>query len=140
MADLKTKPTNVSPDGFLADVPNPKRREDGKKIMNLLREVTGEEPVMWGPSIIGFGSYKYRYDSGREGVMCRIGFSPRKAETVLYVGGLGDDREALINAIGDVKQSVACIYVKRVDDLDMDALRELFRRGWTGRIESEVTD
>ena len=85
MAEIKTKATEVSVDDFIEAVPVPQRREDAKKLRAMLERVTGEPAKMWGPTIIGFGSYHYKYESGHEGVMCRMGFSPRKAELVLYV-------------------------------------------------------
>ena len=86
MAELKTKPTGASVQEFLDGVDNPRRREDGFALLELLAEVTGEEPRMWGPSIVGFGSYHYKYASGHEGESCVIGFSPRKAALTLYLG------------------------------------------------------
>ena len=83
MAEIKTKPTGVAVDEFLDKVANPQRREDGKKVRAMMERLTGEPAAMWGPSIVGFGSYHYKYDSGHEGDMCRLGFSPRKAELVL---------------------------------------------------------
>jgi len=143
MAENKTAPTDVSPYEFVASVENPQRRADGLRVLEIMREITGEEPRMWGPSMVGFGQYKYRYESGREGMALRLGFSPRKASLVLYVQGLGADFKPLVDAIGPHKLSgpdCGCIYVKRLDDLDEAALRELFRRGWTSRIPYEVTD
>ena len=85
MAEIKTKPTGVAVDQFLDAVPDPQRRADGKALREMIERMTGEPATMWGPSIVGFGSYHYKYDSGHEGDMARIGFSPREAELVLYV-------------------------------------------------------
>ena len=92
MAEIKTKPTEVSVDAFLEDVHHPVRRADGKALRAMMERITGEPAVMWGTSIVGFGSYHYRYDSGHEADMCRVGFSPRSANLVLYVGGFPDMR------------------------------------------------
>jgi hypothetical protein len=87
VAEAKTKPTDVSVDAFLDGIEHPVRRADGKALRAMMERVTGEAATMWGPSIVGFGSYHYRYDSGHEGDAPRVGYSPRKANLVLYVGG-----------------------------------------------------
>lgn len=89
MAEIKTKPTEVSVDQFIDAVPDPQRRADAGKVRAMMERITGEPAKMWGPSIIGFGSYHYKYDSGHEGTMCRLGFSPRKNELVLYADRIG---------------------------------------------------
>ncbi len=127
MAETKTRPTVVSVDDFIAAVENPGRREDAQVVAALMREVSGEPPVMWGPSIIGFGKYHYRYDSGHEGDAPTVGFSPRKANLVLYVGGGEPERLALLARLGKHKTGKACVYVNRLSDLDLDVLRELTR-------------
>lgn len=127
MAENKTKPTEVSVDAFLDAVAHPARRADGKALRDLMQRVTGESAVMWGPSIIGFGSYRYRYDSGREGEMCRVGFSPRAANLVLYVGGF-QDYEALLEGLGPHKRSMACLYLTRLAAVDLSVLEQIVRR------------
>lgn len=123
MAETKTKPTEVSVDSFLDAVANPERREDGRKVRAMLERVTGEPATMWGPSIIGFGTYHYKYDSGHEGDMCRIGFSPRDRELVLYFC-LGHQAE-LLGRLGKHRTSKACLYVKRLADVDGNVLEQL---------------
>ena len=135
MPELKTKPTAVDPAAYIAAVEHPRRRRDGQALDALLREVTGEAPVMWGPSIVGYGSYRYTYDSGHSGEMCRIGFSPRKAELVLYVATDIPGREGLVQRLGAVRAGASCIYVKDLDKLDAAALRELLEAGWAHRAE-----
>ena len=123
--EAKMKPTEVSVADFIAAVENPKRRADAETLCALFEEISGEPPKMWGPSIIGFGSYHYRYASGHEGDAPRLGFSPRKAQTVVYVMSGFEGQEAMIARIGKVKTSVACMYVNRLDQIDLCVLREM---------------
>ena len=131
MAELKTQPTPVSVSDFIAKVEPAQRREDAQTLCDLLSRVSGEDPVMWGPSIIGYGSYSYRYDSGREGTMCRIGFSPRKAQLVLYLltGRAGE--AAQLERLGPHKKGASCLYIKELADIDMAVLETLARDAWT---------
>jgi hypothetical protein len=127
MAETKTKPTNVSVDAFLDAVQHPVRRADGKAVRAMMERVTGEPATMWGPSIIGFGSYHYRYASGHEGDSPRLGFSPRSANLVLYVGGF-PEYEALLARLGKHKSSKACLYLNKLADVDLGVLEEIARR------------
>jgi len=128
MAETKTKPTPVSVDAFIAAAEPPQRRDDARVIDALLRRVSGEAPKMWGPSIVGYGQYHYRYDSGREGDMCRLGFSPRKAQLVLYImNGFAGEAE-LMARLGKHSTGVSCLYIKKLADVDLDVLEELARR------------
>ena len=120
MAEPTTRPTDVPVADFIAAVDNPRRRADAEVMLALLTEVTGEAPVMWGPSIIGYGSYR-----GPTGDWPRIGFSPRKAQLVLYVMGDFDAREALIARLGKVSTKGGCLYINRLDAVDEGVLREL---------------
>lgn len=120
MAEPKTRPTDVPVADFIAAVDNPRRRADAEVMQALLSEMTGVAPVMWGPSIIGYGSYK-----GPTGDWPRIGFSPRKAQLVLYLMGDFDAREALIARLGKVSTKGGCIYINRLDAVDEGVLREL---------------
>jgi len=129
MAEIKTKPTEVSVDGFLDAVPHSGRRADGKAVRAMMERATGEPAVMWGGSIVGFGTYHYRYASGHEGDMCRLGFSPRSANLVLYVGGF-PEYEALLAKLGKHKSSKACLYLGRLADVDPAVLEEIVRRSW----------
>jgi hypothetical protein len=124
MAELKTKPTDVSPTAFINQVENEQRRKDAHELVALMKEVTGKPPKMWGPTIIGFDKYHYQYDSGREADMLLTGFSPRKASLVLYLGpGLQD--KTLMAKLGKHKIGKGCLYVNKLDDIDRDVLREL---------------
>ena len=136
MAETKTKPTDASVDGFLAAVGHPVRRADGKAVRAMMERVTGEPAVMWGPSIIGFGSYHYRYASGHEGDMPRVGFSPRSANLVLYVGGF-PEYEALLAKLGKHKRSKACLYLGKLADVDPAVLEEIARRTYEASVDGD---
>jgi len=127
MAETKTKPTLVNVDDFIAAVEKPVRRADARVVRDMMERVTGEPATMWGPTIIGFGTYHYRYASGHEGDMCRMGFSPRSANLVLYVGGFPDYDE-LLGKLGKYKRSKACLYLNKLADVDLDVLEEIARR------------
>ena len=121
----KTKVTEVDPRKFIDKVKSDVKRKDGHELVALMQDITGAPPKMWGPSIIGFGAYHYRYASGHEGDAPRLGFSPRKAHTVLYIVPGFSNWEVMVARLGKVKTSVACLYINRLDQIDMDALREL---------------
>lgn len=121
-AEPKTKPTDAPVEDFLAAVENPKRRADAQVVNALLSEVSGERPVMWGPSIVGYGSYR-----GPTGDWPIIGFSPRKAQLVLYVLGFPGQDE-LLARLGKHKTGSACLYINRLDDVDMGVLRQMAER------------
>ncbi len=122
-AEPKTRPTEASVPDFIAAVENPRRRVDAEAVNALMTEVSGEPAVLWGPSIIGYGSYR-----GPTGDWPIIGFSPRKANLVLYVSRDFDGAEDLLARLGKHKTSVGCLYVNRLDDLDPAVLRELVER------------
>ena len=122
MADNKTKPTQVSVAEFIDAITDQSRREDAKALVKLMQNAAGEKPKMWGPSIIGFGSYHYTYESGREGDMPVVAFSPRKAATVLY--GLSDS-EALLPKLGKHTRGKGCVYIKKLADVDQKVLQAM---------------
>jgi hypothetical protein len=129
MASQKTLPSDESAAAFIARVPNVARREDASTLCRLLAEWTGEAPVMWGTSIVGFGSYRYRYDSGHQGTGPLVGFSPRKANLVLYlVGGVQDRYPKLLEQLGPHRVGKGCVYLRRLDDVDLQVLRSLVDR------------
>jgi hypothetical protein len=136
MAEIKTKPTDVSVDAFLDTVQHPVRRADGKALRAMMERITGEPAVMWGPSIVGFGRYHYRYDSGHEADMCRVAFSPRSANLVLYVGGF-PEYEALLAKLGKHKRSKACLYLNKLADVDADVLDEIVRRTYAATEDAD---
>jgi hypothetical protein len=125
MAELKTKRNRGSVQKFLDGVENPARREDAKTVLALMEEVTGERPEMWGDSIVGFGSYHYCYESGREGDWFLTGFSPRKANLTLYIMAGFSRYEELLGKLGKHKTGKSCLYLNRLDGIDMDVLRRL---------------
>lgn len=127
MAEIKTKPTQVIVDDFIAAVENPVRREEAKAVCAMMERITGEPPVMWGPSIIGFGSYRYRYDSGHEGTMCRLGFSPRRAQLVLYILTEDPGQGEQLARLGKHKTGKSCLYINKLADVDMSVLEEMTR-------------
>jgi hypothetical protein len=125
MAELKTTRNDQNPEAFLNTVEDEKKRQDSFTILNLMQEVTGEKPVMWGSSIIGFGNYHYKYKSGREGDWFVVGFSPRKQNLTLYITGGFDQYDNLLSKLGKYKTGKACLYIKKIEDVDLDALKEL---------------
>lgn len=128
MTENKTRATTASIDDFIAALENPRRRADALASLAIYKEVTGLQPVMWGPSIIGFGSIHYVYESGREGDMPAAAFSPRKANMTFYVGDSFAGAEALYARLGKHKKTVACLYVNKLDDVDLDVLGEIIAR------------
>lgn len=128
MTETKTKPTVVGVDQFIALVEPPQRRDDARIVAEMMQRVTGETPKMWGSSIVGYGQYYYRYDSGHEGEMCRLGFSPRKPQLVLYVL-TGEEGEAeLLARLGKHSTGKSCLYIKKLAEVDLGVLEELTRR------------
>lgn len=125
MAENKTKVTQASVAAFLETVADPVKRADAQALVKLMQSVTGEEPKMWGPSIVGFGSYHYRYESGREGDAPITGFSPRKAATVLYLMLGTGESEALLAKLGKHETSKGCLYIKKLADVDGKVLEAL---------------
>ena len=128
MAENKTKPTSASVDDFIAKIENSRRRTDALTALKIYKQVTGLPPVMWGPSIIGFGSHHYVYETGREGVMPAAAFSPRKTYMTFYVENKFEGAEELYARLGKYKKSVACLYINKLDDVDLDVLYEIIAR------------
>jgi uncharacterized protein DUF1801 len=127
MAELKTRKTAASVDAFLRSVPDPEQREDAKRLLKLMREVTGEKPRMWGSSIVGFGDRRYKYATGRDVDWFAAGFSPRKGNLSLYLGVSLDAHAALLKRLGKHKTGKGCVYIKRLEDVDLDVVRQLVR-------------
>jgi hypothetical protein len=130
MAENKTKPTKLSVSAFIDAITDEGRRADAKALVKLMQKASGEKPTMWGPSIIGFGSRHYVYESGREGDMPLIAFSPRKSATVLY--GLSD-AEALLPKLGKHTRGKGCVYIKKLADVDLKVLEAMVAKGVAGR-------
>ncbi|MAS38305.1 MAG: hypothetical protein CL610_30185 [Anaerolineaceae bacterium] len=131
MAENKTKATDQSVQAFLEGVEDERKREDSFALLQLMQDVTGEEARMWGDSIIGFGSYHYKYASGREGDAMLAGFSPRKQALTLYIMAGFDEYDSLLDKLGKYKTGKSCLYVKKLDDVDTDVLKELVDRSVT---------
>jgi hypothetical protein len=139
MAETKTKPTEVTPESFIDAVDHPGKREDGKALDALFRRATGEAPRMWGPTIVGYGQYHYRYDSGHEGDICRVGFSPRKAKHSLYLMCGSPKEEAefapLLARLGKHSRGKGCLYVNKLADIDLGVLEEMVALSWKNSFE-----
>ena len=133
MADNKTKPTKLSVTAFIDALGDPTRRADAKALVKLMQSAVGEKPKMWGPSIIGFGSHHYTYDSGREGDMPLIAFSPRKAATVLYSMIAFSGSEALLAKLGKHTTGKGCLYLKKLADVDQQVLKTMIRKSLAAR-------
>lgn len=124
----KTVPTDESVKDFLNGVEDDQKRQDAFELLEIFKEATGEQAVLWGPSIVGFGEYHYKYESGREGDSMLAGFSPRKNALTLYIMGGFDQYEDLLGRLGKFKQGKGCLYVKKLTDIDQEALKDLIRR------------
>jgi hypothetical protein len=130
-AKLKTRPTRVSVKDFIAKVPNETRRKDAETLLKIFEKVTGWKAQMWGPTIVGFGKYTYTYDSGHSGDMCVTGFSPRGSSLSIYGGMYPDQPEAaaILKTLGKHKSSKACVYINKLEDVDMKVFEKLIRAG-----------
>ncbi|MFQ5942773.1 MAG: DUF1801 domain-containing protein [Anaerolineales bacterium] len=125
MSALKTQKNDASVEDFLNGVENEKRREDSFVVLGLMKEVTGEEPTMWGTSIVGFGNYHYKYASGREADWMKVGFSPRKQSMTLYIMDGFANYTELLGKLGKHKTGKSCLYINKLEDVDQSVLREL---------------
>jgi hypothetical protein len=128
MAENKTQPTDQSVAKFLDAIPDEQRRNDCRVIAALMQKVTREEPRLWGSNIVGFGQYHYVYDSGREGDMLLVGFSPRKANLTLYITGGFDDLAPLLEKLGKHKIGGGCLYIKKLEDVHQPTLKKIIEQ------------
>ena len=126
-AELKTQQNDSSVQTFLNTVADEKRRKDALAVLELMQEVTGLEPKMWGSSIVGFGSYHYKYASGREGDSLLVGFSPRKQDLTIYINSGFEQHPELMQKLGKYKTGKVCLYVKKLEDIDLPTLRGLVK-------------
>lgn len=129
-AQNKTVATGASVAEFLAAVEHPVRREDGLRLLKLMSGITGQPAEMWGPTIVGFGTYHYRYETGREGDAAAVGFSPRKASLSLYGLLYGPEAADLLGRLGKHKTGAGCLYINKLQDVDESVLAELIRTGY----------
>jgi len=136
MAELKTKPNQSSVLDFFNSVENEKKRADSFAILDLMREVTGVEPIMWGDSIIGFGTYHYKYANGREADWFLTGFSPRKQSLTLYIMSGFSEYDQLLGQLGKYKTGKSCLYINKLEDIDMVILRDLVEQSVGHMVES----
>ena len=127
MPEQKTKPTEISVQSFLENVPDEGVRDDCHELVKIMKKITGEPPKMWGPSIVGFGKYHYKYDSGHEGYSCLTGFSPRKQNLSLYVMPGFAEKSDLLEKLGKYKAAKGCLYIKRLADVDVEILKKLIK-------------
>ena len=127
MSDLKTQKNDADVVEFLNSVDNDRRREDSFVVLDLMKEVTGEEPTMWGTSIVGFGSYHYKYASGREGDWMAVGFSPRKQNMTLYIMDGFAKYDDLLGKLGKHKTGKSCLYINKMEDVDQKVLKEIVK-------------
>jgi len=127
--EAKTKQTEVSVESYLDAIADKSVREDCKTLIRLMQKVSGHPPKMWGAGIIGFGSYHYKYDSGHEGDICIVGFSPRKQNLTLYVLAGAPGQNDLLQKLGKHKAGKGCLYVKKLEDIDMGVLETLISGG-----------
>jgi hypothetical protein len=125
MAELKTKATEISVESFLDKIDNEQVRDDCTQLIRIMKKVTGEKPKMWGPSIIGFGKYHYKYESGHEGEMCLVGFSPRAGKISLYVKAGSEKAVPLLDKLGKHKAAKGCVYIKKVEDINVSVLEKM---------------
>lgn len=129
MAEAKTKPESKTPATFIAAIEPPAQRADAEALCAMLERISGCPPVMWGPSIIGFDRYAYRYESGRTGEFLRIGFSPRKGKLAIYGTGDVASRDALLARLGKHKTDGGCVWINKLADVDLEALEDLLAAG-----------
>jgi len=125
VAELKTRPNDQSVESFLNSIESDKKRRDSQAVLELMEEVTGEMPVMWGDSIVGFGSYHYKYASGREGDWFLTGFSPRKQSLTLYIMSGFEKYDDLLAQLGKHTTGKSCLYINKIEDVNLETLREL---------------
>jgi len=138
MADAKTQSHDGDVPTFLDGIADPQRREDAKAASDLIGQATGASPKMWGPSIVGFGDYHYSYDSGREGDTFVVGFSPRKANLTLYLMNGFEEYGDLLDRLGKHSIGKACLYIKRMSDIDQDVLQDMVTRSYAQTSGSEA--
>ena len=129
-AKLKTTETKASVTAFVNAVPDERKRKDAKKLLKMFKDITGEKPKMWGPSIIGYGKYTYKYESGREGVICKTGFSPRSTALTLYILDDYPRLEELLGKLGKCKTGKSCLYIKKLEDVDEQVLHDMIKSSW----------
>ncbi len=140
MTELKTQKNDASVTAFLNSIEDEKKRQDSFTILELMKDVTGSDPVMWGTSIIGFGHYHYKYASGRENDWMLTGFSPRKQNITLYIMSGFDQYDDLLGKLGKHSTGKSCLYIKKLEHIDLDVLRELVKHSVEHMAEKNVLE
>ncbi|NMM47349.1 DUF1801 domain-containing protein [Marinigracilibium pacificum] len=130
MSDLKTKPNSQSVEEFLNKVENEKKKQDSLILLQIMKEITNAEPKMWGDSIVGFGQYHYKYQSGREGDWFITGFSPRKQNLTIYIMDGFKKYQTLLDVIGKFKTGSSCLYINKIDDIDLEVLKTMISKSY----------
>jgi hypothetical protein len=138
MAELKTKPNDQDVEAFLNGIDDEQKRQASYTVLGLMEEVTGEPAKMWGDSIVGFGAYRYKYASGREGEWFLTGFAPRKRNLTLYIMSGFDQYDALLANLGKYKTGKSCLYINKIEDVDLDVLRDLVDQSVQHMVESNA--
>lgn len=138
MAELKTQPGNQDVSEFLEGIEDERQRNDSKLLAGLMEDVTGEKPTMWGSTVVGFGRFRYRYASGHEGETFRAGFAPRKAALTVYLGYDAVQFQELLDRLGKHKLGKGCLYIRKLEDVDVAVLEELIRSAITAMENSSV--
>jgi hypothetical protein len=140
MSEQKTTETLVSVNNYISQISDSAKQSDATEILEMLAEITGQPAKMWGPSIIGFGKYSYVYDSGHSGEMCKIGFSPRKRELVLYIVNGFEQFDELLSKLGKHKIGKSCLYIKRLSDVDVGIVRQIAQQSYAWMCEKYGAD
>jgi len=139
MPEQKTKPTKVKVSDFIAKLPNERRRAESRQLLRLFKAATGKRAVMWGPTMIGYGTYHYKYPSGHEGTCFLAGFSPRKAALSVYIMAGFPNMAAHLKRLGKHKKSVSCLYINRLEDVDLKVLERMVRQSVAEVSKRETT-
>ncbi len=137
-AEMKTTENEASVMEFLNRVEDESKRKDSIELVKIMEEITKSPAKMWGPAIIGFGKYHYKYNSGREADMLKVGFSPRKDALALYIGANSSENLDIISNLGKFKTGKSCLYVKKLNDINLDVLKEITKRGFERKEFAEV--
>ena len=138
MSDLKTKQTEASPSTFISSISDDKKRSDANTLLTIMSDITQQPPTMWGDSLIGFGLYKYQYASGRKGEWFRVGFSPRKQNITLYIMNGFSQYQHLLERLGKHKTGKSCLYISKLEDIDVDVLKQMIALSYQARFDSEI--
>jgi hypothetical protein len=138
MSDLKTQPTDFDVQAFIDSVENVQKQQDCKALLQIMSEITQQDPVLWGSALVGFGHYHYQYESGRKGEWFRVGFSPRKQNLTLYIMNGFSQYQHLLTQLGKHKTGKSCLYINKLSDIDIDILKQMISLSFQTRFDSEI--